>query len=96
MAYKNESTCSTLGRERTKLLLDDYSDLVAPATVQSQHFASMANNRVNHLADYVEAVDDYNRHYVDNKTASLQEQSRLVAQAVLRPLSLLSTTRCYS
>ena len=38
-----------------------------------------------HLADYVEAVDDYNRHYVDNKTASLQEQSRLVAQAVLPP-----------
>ncbi len=83
--YKNESTCSNLGQERTKLLLNDYSDYVNPATEYSQAFASMANDRVSHLADHVEAADDYNRNYLHNKTASLREQSRLLALAVLPP-----------
>ena len=83
--YKNESTCSTVEQERTKLQLSDYSNLLYPTEIQSQYFASISNDRVNHLAEHVVAVDKYNRNYLFNKTASLQEMSRSVVLTVVPP-----------
>lgn len=85
LGYNNVSRCSLSEREVAQGLINDVSDITVPISESAQYFTSQSNQRVDHLATHVTAVNQYNNDYVTNKTGSLHETSVDLVSNVLPP-----------
>ena len=85
LGYNFGTQCSPAERQDAQDLVNDMSDVTAPISENTEYFTNRANQRVDHLATHVTAVNQYNNDYVSNKTSSLHQASIHLMSHVLPP-----------
>eukprot|EP01041_Mallomonas_annulata_P000884 gene884-1716_t len=68
-----QTTCSTSEIQRTKTLLGDDSLSKSSVYTSTQQYTTSSTKTVSHLSQYAIELQEYNQHYLHNKTARLRE-----------------------